>query len=215
MSHPRIGRRKKRVATDDPPAILSGNTPELAAEADASAAPGSPWEQPVGLALLSPVESGDGGSAPGSTTRSTEGGGAQPEEAQARARTSDPPRTIRVLLADDHKLVRQGLVGLLAQASDIEIVAEAADGQQAVELSQQHRPRVVIMDVSMPRMDGIEATRHILQAQPNVNVVGLSMYSDQSTDSAMREAGACEFLSKGGPIEDLIAAIRKCASGDE
>lgn len=119
-----------------------------------------------------------------------------------------PGGPIRVLLADDHRILRQGLVSLLAFETDIEVVAEAADGRQAVELALRLSPDVVIMDVSMPIMDGVEATRRITSDQPNVRVIGLSLHESADMARAMRDAGAAAYLSKGGPADVLVATIR-------
>jgi DNA-binding NarL/FixJ family response regulator len=113
-----------------------------------------------------------------------------------------------VLLADDHKIVRQGLAGLLEIEPDIVVVGEAEDGEEAVELARQLQPDVVIMDVTMPRMSGIEATRLIRRDLANTRVIGLSMHAASDMAGAMCAAGATAYLPKGGPSEDLIAAIR-------
>lgn len=119
---------------------------------------------------------------------------------------------IRVLLADDHKILRQGLAGLLREEKDIELVGEACDGLMAVEMARRLRPDVVVMDISMPRLNGIEATRIITAEQPDVRVIGLSMYEMADVAIAMRDAGAMTYLTKGCPSADLIAAIRKSIS---
>ena len=126
--------------------------------------------------------------------------------------TVDPGRQkIRVLLADDHQMLRQGLAELLCCHSDIEVVGEAANGLQAVELVRQLQPDVVVMDVSMPRQSGIEATRELTRVAPHVRVIGLSIHPEADMASAMRQAGAAGYLSKDGPVEALVAAIRSCA----
>jgi PAS domain S-box-containing protein len=117
-------------------------------------------------------------------------------------------RAIRLLLVDDHRIVRQGLARLLCTESDIELVGEAGDGQEAVELANRLRPDVIVMDVSMPRMDGIHATRHILQSHPGARIIGLSMHEQGDMAQAMLDAGAAAYLTKGGPSETLFAAIR-------
>ena len=126
------------------------------------------------------------------------------EMAHLRARG----RKISVLLVDDHRIMRQGLSSLLEFEEDIEVVGEAADGRQAVELARRHAPDVVIMDVNMPVMNGIEATRILTGEMPQVKVIALSMHAERDTAEAMRQAGAVAYLTKGGPSEDLIAAIR-------
>jgi len=126
--------------------------------------------------------------------------------------TSSATRKIRVLLVDDPTIVRQGLMGLLKQEADIEVIAEAGDGQQAIELAHRNRPEVVIMDLSMPVMNGIEATRRITAELPGTQIIGLSMHEETAYIEAMLEAGAKAYLRKGGPSEDLIAAIRSAAA---
>ncbi|MFA9477901.1 response regulator transcription factor [Phycisphaerales bacterium AB-hyl4] len=116
---------------------------------------------------------------------------------------------IRVLLADDHKIMRQGLMSLLEDEPDIKVVAEANDGQEAVEQALQHTPDVVIMDISMPRLNGIEATRQIVSKLPHISVIGLSMHEDAEMAEAIRRAGAKYYLSKGGPADQLVATIRR------
>jgi PAS domain S-box-containing protein len=115
---------------------------------------------------------------------------------------------IRVLLADDHAIFRTGLVDLLQQEPDIEVVAEAADGEMAVAAALRSRPHVVLMDVGMPRLDGIEATRRIAAALPGARVIGLSGNQDEDMAAAMRQAGAVLYLVKDSPPEALVAAIR-------
>jgi two-component system CheB/CheR fusion protein len=121
-------------------------------------------------------------------------------------------RKIRVLLADDHMIVRQGLVGLLRMEEDIEVVAEAGDGRQAIELAKRDHPDVVVMDLSMPVVNGIEATRRIRADLPCTQIIGLSMYDETDRAEAMLAAGATIYLNKGGPTQDLVAAIRTAAS---
>jgi CheY-like chemotaxis protein len=121
----------------------------------------------------------------------------------------------RVLLADDHNVVRQGLAALLQEQPDIEIVGQAADGQQAVELARALRPDVVIMDVSMPRLSGIEATRQIVAEWPHVRVIALSMHEEADMATSMKRVGAAAYLTKGGPPEALMEAVRgRPAKGD-
>ncbi len=120
-------------------------------------------------------------------------------------------RKISVLLVDDHRIMRQGLSSLLQFEEDIEVVGEAENGRQAVELAHQHAPDVIIMDVNMPVMDGIEATRIVTKEMPRIKVIALSMHQERDTAEAMRQAGAVAYLTKGGPSDDLIAAIRACS----
>jgi PAS domain S-box-containing protein len=123
--------------------------------------------------------------------------------------TGGPPRKIRVVLADDHTILRKGLLGVLNQEPDIEVVAEAADGEMAVEMAKNHNPDVVLMDVTMPKLDGIEATRRIASARLGVHVIGYSAHKEEDLAQALYEAGAVGYLSKDQPAESLVAAIRK------
>lgn len=123
------------------------------------------------------------------------------------------PEIVRVLFVDDHKILREGLAGLLRDQPGIDVVGEAADGRTAVELCRRLRPHVVVMDVSMPGMSGIDATQAIRSQMPSVQVVGLSMHEKDDMAQAMREAGAAAYLPKGGPSEDLVTTIRSLAAG--
>ena len=114
---------------------------------------------------------------------------------------------IRVLIADDHLSSRDGLKALLATRSEIDIVGEAADGREAVELVEQCRPDVVLMDVRMPMMDGLTATRMIKARWPEVKVIVLTMYPSHQAEALA--AGADVFLVKGCAAEDLLQAILK------
>ncbi|MES4786726.1 MAG: hypothetical protein C4294_13900, partial [Nitrospiraceae bacterium] len=116
---------------------------------------------------------------------------------------------IRVLLVDDHQIIREGLRSILDGQADLEVVAEASDGQMAVDVARQINPDIVIMDVNMPRMNGVEATRRIKMDLPQLDVIGLSVHEDDAMAAAMREAGASAYLSKGGAFETLCAAIRE------
>jgi signal transduction histidine kinase/ActR/RegA family two-component response regulator len=122
---------------------------------------------------------------------------------------------ISILLVDDHRIVREGLSMLLGFENDMEVVAEAEDGVEALEMARRHRPDVVIMDVNLPRMDGIEATRILTRELPGTQVIGLSMHIDAQAANAMRTAGAVAYLTKGGPSEGLIAAVRACARPED
>lgn len=121
---------------------------------------------------------------------------------------------IGVLLADDHKLVREGIALLLLGHPRIEVLGHAGDGQEAVEEARRLQPDVVLMDVTMPRLNGIEATRTICQELPHVRVVGLSIHTDAETERLMRAAGAVAYLPKDGDPDDLIEIIIECASQD-
>ena len=114
---------------------------------------------------------------------------------------------IRVLFVDDHHVMRQGLIRLMNGQPVVQVVGEAANGQEAIEQVRQLRPDVVVMDVSMPVMDGIEATRRIKAEWPEVRVIGLSMYDDEHISRKMREAGAETLLSKTVSPAELLKAI--------
>ena len=121
---------------------------------------------------------------------------------------------IRVLLADDHALVRAGIRLLLEKLPDIEVIAEASDGREAIRLVEQHEPRVVLTDVAMPFLNGLEVTRRLAKTFPNVRVLILSMYSDEEHVYLALRAGAAGYLIKGAAREELQLAIRAVARGD-
>ncbi len=115
---------------------------------------------------------------------------------------------IKVLIADDHQIVRQGLRTLLEKEPDLEVVAEAENGRSTVRLVREKHPEVVIMDVAMPDLNGIEATRQIISEMPKVKVIALSMYADRRFVSNMLKAGASGYLLKDCASEELVRAIR-------
>lgn len=121
-------------------------------------------------------------------------------------------KIIHVMLADDHAVVRDGLARLLQTQPDMEVAGQAADGQEAVTLALQVRPEVILMDVSMPVMNGVEATRRITQQLPEVRVIGLSMHAQEDVAAQMMAAGAIAYLTKTTPPEALLAAIRECVA---
>jgi DNA-binding NarL/FixJ family response regulator len=121
---------------------------------------------------------------------------------------------IRVLLAEDHGLVRAGLERLLATAADIEVVGGAADGAEAIALAAQTRPDVVLMDLSMPDLDGIEATRAIVAAGEGVQVVVLTSLTDRERILAALDAGAIGYLLKDAEPDELIGGVRAAARGE-
>jgi DNA-binding NarL/FixJ family response regulator len=120
---------------------------------------------------------------------------------------------VRVVVVDDHALVRQGLICLLAQVEGVEVVGEAGDGAHAIEVVAGTRPDAVLMDFSMPRMNGVEATRRIVGQWPEIRVVGLSMEKSASVKEAMLSAGAVVFLDKGADHESLVKALRAACRG--
>jgi NarL family two-component system response regulator LiaR len=121
---------------------------------------------------------------------------------------------IRVLLADDHVLVREGTRELLEREEDIEVVAEAGDGEEAVHLAVVHRPDIAIMDISMPRLNGIEATKQIKALHPATAVLVLTAYDDDQYVFALLEAGAAGYLLKDVQASELIKAVRSVHQGE-
>lgn len=121
--------------------------------------------------------------------------------------------SIRVIVADDHKIVRDGLCALLAQQPDMEVVAEAADGHTAVQLARNLSPDVVIMDITMPDLNGIEATQQIVAQAPGVKVIALSIHADRQFVAGMLTAGASGYLLKNCAFEELRQAIRTVVAG--
>jgi DNA-binding NarL/FixJ family response regulator len=121
---------------------------------------------------------------------------------------------IRVLLADDHKLVRAGIRSLLERLPDLEVVAEASDGREAIRLVEEHEPQIVLMDLAMPELNGIEATRHLTKTFPKVRVLILSIYTDEEHVYQALRAGAAGYLMKGAATEELELAIRTVAEGE-
>ena len=127
--------------------------------------------------------------------------------AQNSAADRSEMKSIRVLLVDDHFLVRQGLRKYLSHHVDIELVGEATDGEEAVKLTDLLKPDVVVMDIHMPRMNGIEATGSIIRKHPHIPVIGLSFYVGNGNREAFLDAGACLLLEKGTAHKHLPHAI--------
>ena len=124
-----------------------------------------------------------------------------------------PPIPIRVLLADDHTLVRESLVGILQSDGDVQVIAQAADGIEAIDKALASRPDIVVTDVSMPRLNGIEVVRRLRQALPDTRVLVLTMHQeDQYVLQAVR-AGASGYLVKDSPAAELLAAVRNLHAG--
>lgn len=115
---------------------------------------------------------------------------------------------LRILVADDHLAVRDALRRSLELEPGFEIVGEAADGQQAVALAEQLQPDVILMDSSMPDVDGVDATRQIAANFPRVRIIALSLYTDPEKMQAMLDAGAASYVDKSAGLEALVAAIR-------
>ncbi|MCP5522969.1 MAG: response regulator transcription factor [Verrucomicrobiales bacterium] len=121
-------------------------------------------------------------------------------------------KKLRVFLADDQTMVREGLKAIIANEPDLEIIGEAGDGEEAVKLVESLRPDVVVMDLSMPRMDGLWATRAIKQACPEVKVLVLSVHETRSHMRRMLQAGASGYVVKRSAAEELIQAVRAVAA---
>jgi signal transduction histidine kinase/CheY-like chemotaxis protein len=134
---------------------------------------------------------------------------------EGRTDAAHPPGTgvrIRILLADDHTVMREGLVQLLGLEPDFLIVGEAADGQETLDLTDKLLPDVILMDLNMPKLSGLDATRIIHSRHPGIRILGLSMFEGAERAQDMLSAGAVGYLVKSGPSSDLIAAIRASMS---
>jgi DNA-binding NarL/FixJ family response regulator len=122
--------------------------------------------------------------------------------------------SVRIVIADDHKLMREGLSSLLSQQADIMVVGQAINGREAVQLTERENPDVVVMDVSMPDLNGIDATRQILSRSPRTRVIALSMHSDRQFVAEMFRAGARGYLLKDSAFEELASAITRVAKDE-
>ena len=122
--------------------------------------------------------------------------------------------SVRIVIADDHQLMREGLSSLLSQQADIRVVGEAINGREAVQLAERENPDVGVMDVSMPDLNGIDATRQILSRSPRTRVIALSMHSDRQFVAEMFRAGARGYLLKDSAFEELASAITRVAKDE-
>lgn len=120
---------------------------------------------------------------------------------------------IRIILADDHQIIREGIRALLEKESDMEVIAEARNGREAVELALKHVPDVIVMDIGMPDLNGMEATRHILEQASDIKVLALSMHSDRQFAAGIIAAGASGYILKDSAFEELAEAIRNVHRG--
>ena len=123
-------------------------------------------------------------------------------------------KKIRILIVDDHTVLRQGTRSLLAQEPDLEVVGEAGDGEEAVALAAQVKPDVILMDIAMPKLDGIGATKQIKTLHPEISVLVLSAYDDDQFIFRLLQAGAAGYLLKSVHARELIAAIRAVSQGE-
>jgi DNA-binding NarL/FixJ family response regulator len=121
-------------------------------------------------------------------------------------------KRIRVLLVDDHEIVRDSLRSVLDQYTNLEIVGEAADGQAAIQKVASLEPSIVIMDINLPKMDGIAATRHIKTHHPEIAVIGLSLIVQSYSEHAMKEAGAFEVVDKEKIMTELYGAMQRAVA---
>jgi len=123
-------------------------------------------------------------------------------------------KAIRVLLVDDHTILRQGLRRLFESESGFEVIGEARDGREAVEQANEKEPDVVIMDLAMPALNGLDATRRILKTHPNVRILVLSMYLDEDYVAQALEAGVAGYIMKDAPANEFVNAVRAVARGE-
>src|SRR3712207_1407567 len=121
---------------------------------------------------------------------------------------------IRVLIADDHRFYREGVRALLADARDVEVIGEAASGDEAIDRAEALQPDVVLMDLKMPGLNGIEATRRVVGASPHVGVLVVTMYDDDDSVFAAMRAGARGYLLKDVDQDDLVRAIQAVSRGE-
>ncbi len=120
---------------------------------------------------------------------------------------------MRIMLADDHSMFRQGLRKLLEAKPDFRVIAEACDGREAVDMARQLTPDIILMDVSMPGLNGVEATRTIVTGRPGTRILGLSMHTDRRYPSELLRAGAAGYLPKDATFDELERAVRSVLEG--
>ncbi len=120
---------------------------------------------------------------------------------------------IKVLVVDDHELVRTGICRMLVDTPEIQVIGEAESGEQAIELARLHQPDVVLLDVNMPGIGGVETTRRLLQSVPSAKVLAVSGLSEEPYPSLLLKAGASGYITKGAPLDEMVRAIRKVMQG--
>ncbi|HQW58384.1 MAG TPA: response regulator, partial [Gammaproteobacteria bacterium] len=121
---------------------------------------------------------------------------------------------INVLVVDDHDLVRSGIVRLLSDVAGITVVGEANTGEEAVKIAREKRPNVVLMDIRMPGIGGLEATRKIVHQNPEIKVIALTIYENEPFPTKLLQAGASGYLTKGALIDEMVLAIRTVYAGN-
>lgn len=120
---------------------------------------------------------------------------------------------INVLVVDDHELVRTGICRMLEDLADIQVIGDAASGEEAIRMARESTPDVVLLDVNMPNIGGLEATKRLIQLDKNIKVIAVSSLTEEPYPSMLLKAGASGYLTKGAPIEDMQKAIKKVHSG--
>ncbi|ENU81736.1 MULTISPECIES: response regulator transcription factor GacA [unclassified Acinetobacter] len=120
---------------------------------------------------------------------------------------------ISVLVVDDHELVRTGICRMLADHADVEVIGQAESGEEALTLARQYRPNVVLLDVNMPGIGGVETTRRLLQITPETKVIAVSGLAEEPYPSLLLKAGAKGYITKGAPIQEMLRAINKVMQG--
>ncbi len=120
---------------------------------------------------------------------------------------------IKVMLVDDHALVRAGIRRILEETADMEVLAEADTGEGAIQLAREHKPEVVLMDINMPGIGGLEATRRLMQYDDKIKIIAVSMYADDPFPGRMLSAGAVGYLTKDCAADEIVTAIRKVKGG--
>jgi DNA-binding NarL/FixJ family response regulator len=131
-----------------------------------------------------------------------------------RGRKVDEGGPIRVLVVDDHDLFRTGLASLLSEQEDIEVVAQASNGPMGVRLARELRPHVILMDLRLPGIDGVDATLAIVERDPSVRVIALTVADAEADVAAAVLAGACGYLAKDAPMDNVVLAVRAAARGE-
>lgn len=135
---------------------------------------------------------------------------ARPDRSEGAGVRSVP--RVRVLVADDHRLFREGLISLISQESFVNVIGQANDGHEAIELVRQLKPDILLCDITMPRLNGIQVANQLSREMPDLKIIGLSMHEREDMAHAMTEAGAVAYCTKGGPTDNLLAVLRDVAS---